>query len=245
MNRSQTALQSRSSAIRTALDKYNAAARALSPPRRQLKWDKVVEYAFLADFDLLRDTRQDISTRPWVTPAGRLAMDHHFKILRACEEILRLNVEIRRVATYLVDEDRYLRTCETQRGRFNARHVQRLHAITELPGFTGTITPGVSLLTSAGESASKPNLQPPMVVDNFEPTTAQLAAFSFATSSEDTQQELDEDDEEDDSVDEVSRALKLVLRVSADTSHACNLVKLFPVVVETPQCSNVGKSSTT
>jgi len=34
---------------------------------------------FLADFDLLRDARQDISQRPWATPAGRLAMDLYFK----------------------------------------------------------------------------------------------------------------------------------------------------------------------
>lgn len=163
-------------------------------------------------------------------------MDHYFKILRAREEILRLNVEIRRVATYLVDEDRYLRTCEAQvcayderlahqiglhrmqRGRFNARHVQRLHDIAGLSGFTGTIAPGISILTSAGESASKPNLQPPMAVDNSELTATQLETLNFAPSGEDTQQELDEDEDEDDTVGEVSCALELVLRISADAS---------------------------
>ena len=39
-------------------------------------------YTFLADFDLLRDTRQDIRSRPWATPAGRLALDNYFKVLR-------------------------------------------------------------------------------------------------------------------------------------------------------------------
>ena len=108
------ALQSRSQAIRSALDRYNAAARLLPTPRRQLDWKEVVEYAFLADFDLLRDARQDISDRPWATPAGRLAMDLYFKIERAREEITRLNVEIRRVATYIRDEDHFLRYWETQ-----------------------------------------------------------------------------------------------------------------------------------
>lgn len=51
------ALQSRSSTIRSALERYNTAAVALDPPRDTLKWDEVVEYAFLSDFDLLRDTR--------------------------------------------------------------------------------------------------------------------------------------------------------------------------------------------
>ncbi|KZP05529.1 hypothetical protein FIBSPDRAFT_673874, partial [Athelia psychrophila] len=65
MNMSQTgykmrkhiskALQSRSQAICTALERYNTAARALSPPRQQLEWSDVVDYAFLADFDILRD----------------------------------------------------------------------------------------------------------------------------------------------------------------------------------------------
>jgi hypothetical protein len=88
------ALQKRSSAIRTALDCYNTAALALNPPRLPLKWDEVVEYAFISDFDLLRDAHQEIRHCPWATPAGRLAMDTYFKLLRAREEIDRLNVEI-------------------------------------------------------------------------------------------------------------------------------------------------------
>jgi hypothetical protein len=54
------ALQKRSSAIRTALNRYNTAALTLNPPQLPLKWDEVVEYAFLSDFDLLCDARQEI-----------------------------------------------------------------------------------------------------------------------------------------------------------------------------------------
>jgi len=53
------ALQKRSSAIHTALDRYNVAAATLTPPRLSLKWDEVVEYAFLSNFDLLRDACQE------------------------------------------------------------------------------------------------------------------------------------------------------------------------------------------
>ncbi|KAH7904826.1 hypothetical protein BJ138DRAFT_1119044 [Hygrophoropsis aurantiaca] len=91
------ALQARSAAIKTALDRYNVAAQAMSPPRRDLSWEEVVEYAFLADFDLLRDSRQNTAERPWATPTARRAMDLHFKMDRANEEIKRLNVEIRRL----------------------------------------------------------------------------------------------------------------------------------------------------
>lgn len=67
-------LQSRSQAIRTALERYNAAANAMKPRRQNLSWDQVVEYAFLADFDLLRDSRQDVRTRPWAQPGPRSIM---------------------------------------------------------------------------------------------------------------------------------------------------------------------------
>jgi hypothetical protein len=45
-----------------------------------LKWDEVV-YTFLLDFDLLHDAQQDIRHCPWATPASRLTLDTHFKIL--------------------------------------------------------------------------------------------------------------------------------------------------------------------
>ena len=53
----------------------------LNPPRPPLSWEQVVEYMFLSDFNLLRDTRQDIRKEPWATPAGRLAMDGYFNLL--------------------------------------------------------------------------------------------------------------------------------------------------------------------
>jgi hypothetical protein len=108
------ALKARSQAIRTALVNYNSAVADLNPPRPSLSWEEVVEYAFLSDFDLLRDTRQDIRKKPWATPAGRLAMDGYFKLLRAKEEIVRLNVEIPRLATYMRDEEAYLQLKEKE-----------------------------------------------------------------------------------------------------------------------------------
>ena len=135
--------------------KYNAAAIELNPPRPALDWDEVVEYTFLADFDLLRDTRQDICTRPWATPAARLAMDSYFKVLRAAEEVERLNVEIPRLTTFMQDEEAYLLAKETelaatdpvlahqvhiyrmQHGRFIGHHTAILNQLAALPGFTG------------------------------------------------------------------------------------------------------------
>lgn len=227
------ALQARSSAIRTALDRYNTAAQALSPPRRMLHWKEVVEYAFLADFDLLRDARQDISQRPWATPAARLAMDLHFKICRAKEEIQRLNIEIPRVATYIRDEDLYLRACEDQvrafnpqlahhiylhrmeRGRFIAHHTSCLTKISQLKGFSGSITPGQSVDTSAGASASVPNIKPSATPID-EPLDARHEVGGQIPPEEDTEEDLEEEEEVDDSVEVIASALVDILHVSDD-----------------------------
>ena len=170
------ALKSRSTAIRTALTKYNIAAADLDPPRSSLTWEQVVEYAFLADFDFLRDARQDIRNRPWTTPAARLAMDAYFKLLRAQEEIDRLNVEIPRFATFMRDENEYLRTKETElhnthptlafqihtkrmeTGHFNAHHLKTLNQICQLKGFTGGELFGTHIT-----EASLPLVMPPQL----------------------------------------------------------------------------------
>ncbi|KAF8144128.1 hypothetical protein K438DRAFT_1487508, partial [Mycena galopus ATCC 62051] len=77
-------------------------------PRTHLTWEQIVDYAFLADFDLLCEGREDIRSEPWAQPAGRCAMDQRYKLLRADEEITRLNLEIPRFVTHMVDEERFL-----------------------------------------------------------------------------------------------------------------------------------------
>ena len=156
-------LQSRSHAIKKALEKYNEAAAAHDAPA--LTWEQVVDYAFLSDFDLLRDARQDVREKPWACPINRVLRDQYLKVERAHEEIKRLNVEIRRVITYIVDETEFLRAKEAilaksnpifahqisvyrmERGRANALHVQRFEKLAKNPQFTGNITPGRSVLS--------------------------------------------------------------------------------------------------
>ncbi|KAJ7841691.1 hypothetical protein B0H14DRAFT_3086723 [Mycena olivaceomarginata] len=135
------ALQARSKAIRNAIERYNKVALSMEPPMPTLDWDQVVNYGFLGDFDLLRDTTDSISSRPWTRRSYRLAMDSYFKILRAREEIQRLNIEIKR--------DRFLRKKEeelketdpllaVQRGRSDLYHMHRFWALAKVPGFTGS-----------------------------------------------------------------------------------------------------------
>ena len=230
------ALQSRSQAIRTALDRYNTAARALPIPRRQLEWKEVVEYAFLADFDLLRDARQDISHRTWATPAGRLAMDLYFKIRRAREEIDRLNIEVRRVATYIRDETHYLRNAEKHarssdpriahqirlyrmiRGRFTSHHKHRLRDIAGLSGFSGSILPGTSVDNGKGESASVWNLTEP-AAEGEGPSTREdstgIEEEQFNNTPAD-QEEAEEDEEAQEAEDELIQHMLSLLTISED-----------------------------
>ncbi|KAJ7796124.1 hypothetical protein B0H14DRAFT_3093428 [Mycena olivaceomarginata] len=153
------ALQARSKAV------------PLDPPLASLTWEQVVEYTFLADFDILRDTRAEVQSRPWTRPAYRLAMDTYFKIERAREELVRLNIEIRRTMTWIRDEGHFLRGRELslrstegktpeqaeedlllavqmklyreQRGRFDDDHRDNFRRLAKLKGFTGSISPGI------------------------------------------------------------------------------------------------------
>jgi hypothetical protein len=98
------ALKARSHAIRTAILHYNQAAEALSPPRPTLDPKTVLDYVFLAEFDLLRDTRQDVQARPWARPPERLATVTYFKIQCSMEEKCRVEIEAQRLLTAIHEE---------------------------------------------------------------------------------------------------------------------------------------------
>ncbi|KAI6017015.1 hypothetical protein BKA83DRAFT_4465278 [Pisolithus microcarpus] len=110
------ALQTRSTAIKVALDRYNNRLR------------------------LLRDTREDISQRPWAHPTARFAIDTYFKI----------NIHPA-LAHQLVSQRRS--------PQFQCSHLKRLHDIAILPGFSGTLHPGESALKGPGESNIEPNIR--------------------------------------------------------------------------------------
>lgn len=159
-------------------------------------------------------------------------MDHYFKIRRAKEEIQRLNIEIKRVATYLRDEYWYLKNCTSQverfdlnlsyqiqkhaevRSRFNHHHLRRLDEISRIRGFNASIQPGRSLATGLGESASMPNileLSPSMPVE-LAPTGSVNNEFS----QENFEEALQEEEEDEDEEEEESRAALDILQASED-----------------------------
>ncbi|KAG2156989.1 hypothetical protein DEU56DRAFT_905664 [Suillus clintonianus] len=153
-------LQTHCQAIQNAIKKYN-------------------EAAFLDEFTLLRNTHQDIRDKPWAKPAICETMRQHQRIQRAHEEVLRCNVEIRRLHSAILDEQRHfkkvIRELEAAAGspllvavqeaakiRTLVNH-QLLICITQvysLPGFTGNPSPGIREGAVAEEDPVNDDLEP-------------------------------------------------------------------------------------
>ncbi|KAG1717677.1 hypothetical protein EDB19DRAFT_1899909 [Suillus lakei] len=155
-----TTLKSRATAIRNALTRYNKYTSQLNPPRPPLQWEQIVDYSFLAEFDLLRETGTEIQTKRWANPSYRHASTQHLVHQRAKEEICRLNVEVGRLCTKIRDDALdYPRAiaqleldnpplaahlqCRWQWLRSaNGRHLWHIDQILWLPGYSGPMSPG-------------------------------------------------------------------------------------------------------
>ncbi|KAJ7862661.1 hypothetical protein B0H14DRAFT_2349411, partial [Mycena olivaceomarginata] len=214
--------------VRSALDRYNDAAVMLSPPRMQLSWEQIVDYAFLADFDLLWEGREDIRTEPWVQPAGHLAMDQHYKLLRANEELARLNIEIPCLITYMVDEERFLvyhegrlqaegkavlahqlKVQRVDRAHFNSVHMERLTKLSREEGFTASLSPGVCI--------SKERMAPEAAPSDGKDMEMQEA--SWRTSVVPPPQDEEDDGEDEDAVidgEVIANAFETIVCIAHD-----------------------------
>jgi hypothetical protein len=165
-----------------------------------------MEYAFLSDFDLLRHPERGVEVRPWADPAARLLMDTYFKIEHAREEILRCDIEIRRLVTYIRDEREFLESREKkiaetdpglswcvrchrrQRERYDDIHLRRLNKLAAKAGtrFTGTLVPGVAL-NPCGQ-----NVEPMEGVEEPAQTNAEVTAMEIM-GIRDVEREIDDD----------------------------------------------------
>jgi hypothetical protein len=90
--------------MRKAIKQYNAQAEKLNPPHAHLSWNQVVDYSFLAEFDILRFASSITQNQLWTKPAYREAAVKYFKLCCAREEIMRLNIEIRCLQTLIKNE---------------------------------------------------------------------------------------------------------------------------------------------
>ncbi|KAJ7321591.1 hypothetical protein DFH08DRAFT_917231 [Mycena albidolilacea] len=157
------ALQSRSKGVRNTIERYNAVALNMDPPMPTCSWDEVVNYGFLSEFDLLCNTRDSVQSQPWTRRNYRFAMDSYCMILHACKEIKRLNIEMKRVVTWIDNEDLFFQKKEEeykesnpalafqisvycqQRAHSDTNHMHRLWALAKSLSFIGSVEPGASI----------------------------------------------------------------------------------------------------
>jgi hypothetical protein len=150
------AIVRRSTTLRNTLQTYNELAPLQVPPRPVLQYSDIINYASLGEFEFLKHSRHLTLAKPWSRPANREVAAKFFKIVRAKEEILRLNVEIGHLATWLDDEDNIHALTVTSlstanpplaselcrishaRRQVNDQHRAKLSQIYNLSGYTGT-----------------------------------------------------------------------------------------------------------
>lgn len=146
-----------------------------------------MDYVCIGQFNILRNSRLNIQEKPWTRPVEREAITAYFKLARAREEIQRLKVEAKRLATQIRDEEqRYdqlvrlwkttepekCRVVERRRDYFTlvaAQHRDRLYKLSSLPGFDGVNEPGVKVgeLTDTGGNRNDTRMGQPATSGNF------------------------------------------------------------------------------
>ncbi|KAF8586312.1 hypothetical protein K439DRAFT_1615297 [Ramaria rubella] len=78
---------------------------ALEPAWPKLTWAQIVEYTMLAEFELLWSAaHDDIRNLQWEDAKNRQAAICHLKILQAHEEVTHLNIEVKQLVTWIMDE---------------------------------------------------------------------------------------------------------------------------------------------
>lgn len=145
----------RSKAIRTVLEQYNALAVKQRPRRPTIDMKQITQYGWMCDFDLLKTSRHDVLAKAWANPLHRQQSRDFFQLKCAEQELIRLNVEIDRLASWVDEEDADLlnrwKTVEVEnpplasairrlyeeRSRVNDLHRGTLTSIYRLPGYTG------------------------------------------------------------------------------------------------------------
>ena len=174
------------------MKRYNEAAGSMVPPRPALTWESVINAVDIADFDILKDTRQDIRMLEWAQPANREGMVMYFQIKRAKEEITRLNVEIRRLLTFLyddhVDHFRAIHANKTvnpsisheiflrwqYRTKIHEEIVKRIWQTSKLVGFSGSLHYGKR---KGRDESLNADIPPPSWVDMLDITEVDDSAF--------------------------------------------------------------------
>ncbi|KAG2048996.1 hypothetical protein BDR06DRAFT_864650, partial [Suillus hirtellus] len=157
------ALKSCASAIQNALQWYNKYAAEMIPPCPPLEWEQIVEFLFLAKFDLLHDGNAQLHSKWWANPLYRQVSMQYFDGMHTKEEIERLNVEIGCLLMKICDDAVYypqtIVTLATddpplasefgqqwdQLHPLNLWYLQQIHQTQALHGYSGPPKPGTHI----------------------------------------------------------------------------------------------------
>ncbi|KAF8229080.1 hypothetical protein L208DRAFT_1092424, partial [Tricholoma matsutake] len=147
------AIARHSSAICTALEKYNELGPLQKPPQPVLEYSDVASYSWLGAFDLLKHSCTNIMHKPWSVSANCKVANKYFKVVHAHEEIHRLNVEICWLDAWVKYEDAAMKTAVetatdpalaaklqhryTEQQTVNLLHCACISAIYRLDGYSG------------------------------------------------------------------------------------------------------------
>lgn len=141
----------------------------------KLDFKTIINYTFVSQFDLLRDSQQDIRSKLWSIASNRFLMDKLFERDRAREEITRLNVEIAQLRTWIRDEDQDFQAvilAVRESNRYLAAEIENraqrrfwihecllgtLRMLERVPGFTGTRIPGQNIERAAAQAVGDPS----------------------------------------------------------------------------------------
>lgn len=179
--------------IRKAVVAYNTAAAALNPPRPPLDWSVVSNYGFVEEFALLQDTHNDIRERQWAKPNVRATLKLRNRVARAKEELIRLNIESRRLHTAILDEDTLftnalaavasnpalhgaLSDFATRRRNVNDHLLDRIEEIYNLDGFTGQREPGEAVRNMNTDAGFSLTVEPLLNVEERERSRPDLGS---------------------------------------------------------------------
>lgn len=187
-------MKSRSQAIRTAVNKYNAAAAKLVPAAPTIDFAQLLEWTELQEFELLRHSRTgDVREKDWANPTNRVMAVKFHKLARAREELVHCEVEMRRLVTAMRDEEEHMLRVlsglresnnplapeleETFRRRASVNEVHRARfakLVLRFPAFAAANVPGVragSADTSSAAGGTVPAQNRPSPSTSIVPMT--------------------------------------------------------------------------
>ncbi|KAG8763362.1 hypothetical protein FRC12_008575 [Ceratobasidium sp. 428] len=214
----------RCTSLKSALVRYNeAAVEFLGKQARQLTWEDIVNASTLDNFQLLRESRQQVLEQEWARPEVRRVYSS------ISHEAVSLPAAVRRIQADSPSlgwaAERYV----SRRLKVNAQVVDQLNLLAQFPGFTGSLKPGVRRGSSASDvpvlpaqpDVGTPDDRLPQHEGAFDACTDHSDSLNLVTQSEHEADDLisDAHTEDEDNVSEMFARWRLVLDAANDGHH--------------------------